>query len=364
MSPEQAEGKTVDSRSDIFSFGSVLYEMATGRRAFQGATKAATLSAVLRAEPQPIAEISPDLPEDLQRVAARCLRKDPDRRTRHIDDVKLALEYGDFVACRQVPLDGSSAGRQVGPPAGSRSFAAWSPDGEWLYFSSDAGGTFHTWRQRFPDGRPEQITSGPTEEEGVAMAPDGRSFLTAVSLTQSSIWLHDARGERQISPEGRASFPKFTLDGKRLLYIVGTGTVGELRIVDLDSGRTESLLPGVRIGLGTAYDLSPDGLQVVFASVAASGRPRIWIAPLDRHSQPREIPNVEDHDASHCAPLRPGEAFARDADGAVPYRIEELAKIPGVRAISSADMAPGPGGDVYAFTKTTVQRNLYRIPVP
>ncbi len=62
-------------------------------------------------------------------------------------------------------------------------FAAWSPDGAWMYFSSNSGGVFHTWRQRFPDGQPEQITSGPTEEEGIAMAPDGRSFITAVGLS-------------------------------------------------------------------------------------------------------------------------------------------------------------------------------------
>ena len=86
-----------------------------------------------------------------------------------------------------------------------------------MYFSSDSGGAFHTWRQRFPDGQPEQITSGPTEEEGLAMAPDGRSFITAVGLTQSSVWVHDDGGDRQVSLEGYALAPKFTPDGKRLL---------------------------------------------------------------------------------------------------------------------------------------------------
>ena len=106
-------------------------------------------------------------------------------------------ERGALVRCRLAPLDGSSAGQQVGPPTGQCTFAAWSPDGEWMYFSSDSGGAFHIWRQRFPDGQPEQITSGPTEEEGLAMAPDGRSFITAVGLTQSSVWLHDGGGDRQ-----------------------------------------------------------------------------------------------------------------------------------------------------------------------
>src|SRR5581483_11243506 len=80
-------------------------------------------------------------------------------------------EWGTMVRCRLVPMDGSSPGRQVGPPGGSCTFAAWSPDGEWMYFSSDFGGAHHNWRQRFPDGEPEQITSGPTDEEGIAMAP-------------------------------------------------------------------------------------------------------------------------------------------------------------------------------------------------
>src|SRR5688572_23827486 len=92
MSPEQAEGKKVDARSDIFSFGSVLYEMITGRRAFQGQTKVSTLSAILHREPQPPSEIAPIVPVELERIIARCLRKDLARRIQHMDDVKLALE--------------------------------------------------------------------------------------------------------------------------------------------------------------------------------------------------------------------------------------------------------------------------------
>ena len=79
-------------------------------------------------------------------------------------------------------MDGSSAGRLVGPPGAGCNFGAWSPDGKWVYVTSSAGTTNHIWRQRFPDGEPEQVTSGPTEEEGIAMAADGRSLVTAVAL--------------------------------------------------------------------------------------------------------------------------------------------------------------------------------------
>jgi len=87
MSPEQAEGKNVDARSDIFSFGALLYEMITGHRAFQGDSKLSTLSAVLHREPKPLE----DVPRDLEKTLTRCLRKDPDWRFQHMDDVKIAL---------------------------------------------------------------------------------------------------------------------------------------------------------------------------------------------------------------------------------------------------------------------------------
>src|SRR5262249_44954206 len=161
-------------------------------------------------------------------------------------------------------------------------FAAWSPDGDWMYFSSSADGVFHTWRQHFPDGRPEQITFGPTEEEGIAMAPDGRSFVTAVGARQSTIWVHDSRGERQISLEGSGFQPKFTPDGKKLLYRIRAGNSSELWLADLDSNHTEPLLPGIPVGLlpgpsfwVPAYDISPDGSRLVFFSPDREGKPRL-----------------------------------------------------------------------------------------
>src|SRR5437763_12458404 len=79
MSPEQAEGKPVDARSDIFSFGAVLYEMVTGQRAFRGESRASTLAAVVEKEPQPPSEINVATPPEFERVIARCLRKDVNR---------------------------------------------------------------------------------------------------------------------------------------------------------------------------------------------------------------------------------------------------------------------------------------------
>ena len=92
MSPEQAEGRKVDPRSDIFSFGSVLYEMLTGQRAFGRESRISTLAAILREEPKPAGELNESLPPDIERVLARCLRKDPSRRWQTMSDLKVALQ--------------------------------------------------------------------------------------------------------------------------------------------------------------------------------------------------------------------------------------------------------------------------------
>jgi len=92
MSPEQAEGRKVDARSDIFSFGSVLYEMVTGQRAFSGKSKLSSLSAVLHKEPSPPSQVVPDVPPELERIISRCMKKDPARRWQSMADVKVALD--------------------------------------------------------------------------------------------------------------------------------------------------------------------------------------------------------------------------------------------------------------------------------
>src|SRR5580693_7105220 len=91
MSPEQAEGKSVDARSDIFSFGSVLYEMVSGRRAFDGGSSISTLSSVLRDDVKPFADVAPDTPPLLEAIISRCLPKDPNARWQSMKEVEKAL---------------------------------------------------------------------------------------------------------------------------------------------------------------------------------------------------------------------------------------------------------------------------------
>jgi Tol biopolymer transport system component len=154
------------------------------------------------------------LPEDIFGMVHRASLS-PDRKS------VLLVEMGmsGWLPCRLIPFDGSSAGRQVGPPANQCTNSVWSPDGEWMYFSADIGRGFHIWRQRFPAGEPEQLTSGATEEEGLAIAPDGRSLVTSVGTSQNTLWVHDARGERQITSRGHPGVISVSADGKRLYYL-------------------------------------------------------------------------------------------------------------------------------------------------
>jgi hypothetical protein len=134
-----------------------------------------------------------------------------------------------------------------------------------MYFTSNAVGANHIWRQRFPDGKPEQITAGPTAEEGIAVAPDG-SLVTAVSTLGASLWLHDSSGDRQISLEGNAANPVFTPDGSKLLYRVVKEQPseyayyrdpGEMMVAGLRSGRVEPVagvsILGSRAGYGVGF---------------------------------------------------------------------------------------------------------------
>ena len=236
--------------------------------------------------------------------------------------------------CRLLPFDGSSAGTGAGPQKAKCTYAAWSPDGKWMYFSADTGDGFHLWRQRYPNGEPAQITFGPTEEEGIAVAQDGRSLVTSAGIRQSSVWLHDAKGDRQISFEGFAALPGlgvggwaarsvFSPDRKKLFYLARKESSrawksGELWMADLESGRTESVLPGILI---TDFDLAPDGKRVAFTSLNEQANSRIWISALDHHTPPQQVTSIESDNASFSPA---GTLFfrGREGDSDIVYTVE------------------------------------------
>ncbi len=218
---------------------------------------------------------------------------------------------GILLPCRILPFDGSSTGRPVGPMSGACNAAAWSPDGQWMYFSSRSSDVWHIWRQHYPDGAPEQVTPGPTEQVGIAMDPDGRSFITSVGMKQNTLWFHDQRGDRQISADSSSylySGGRLSNDGKKLYFLYSPSE--ELRSVDLESGKHEQLLPGLSM---QAFDISPDETSVVFASPDSQQNLRIWRASLDRSSPPVQLPFP--NDAMNPWFGRANDLFFRGVDG-------------------------------------------------
>ncbi len=163
MSPEQAEGKPLDARSDIFSFGAVLYEMLTGGRAFQGDSKVSTLAAILHHEPP---ELGAEIPADLKKIVARCLRKDSAKRFQHVGDIRMEIDE---------MREESESGRLAAPAAShSRRWSVWISALAALLLA--VAGWFGWQRLNAPAQPPRLVTltAYPGIEQYPAISPDGR----------------------------------------------------------------------------------------------------------------------------------------------------------------------------------------------
>ncbi len=253
------------------------------------------------------------------------------------------MDARSWLPCRLVPFDGSSPGKPVGPSPALCTNAAWSPDGRWMYFSTNNGLGFHTWRQRFPDGTPEQVTFGVSEVDEIHFDADGHSFLAAIGTRQSTIWIHDARGDRQLTSEGFAFFPTIAPDGKTAYYLVQAGRspmllTGSLWSSDLSTGRSQRLFPDFQL---IHYSISADGRRVLFVAIDERDRSSVWLAALDGSGAPRQVTAMDSLVAFFASP---GEVVFSDASFI--YRIHEDGS--GLRKVSLTPrllpFAVSPGG--------------------
>ncbi len=230
---------------------------------------------------------------------------------------------GAILPCRVISFQGPTDVRVVGPPNGTCRAGAWSPDGKWIYLTARTD-DFHLWRQRFPDGKPEQLTFGPTSQEGIAMAPDGKSLITSVGSQDHTVWLHDKDGDHQISSEGNASSPTFSSDGRSLYFLMANGQtrgaelwVKDLSSGDLSSGKVDRVVPGYPMQNTSvekhSYSLSQDGKEVAFAMIDPNGRSNLWIAPTNHRSSPQHISSANVEDSPFFLP--DGDVIFRGMEG-------------------------------------------------
>ncbi|MCL4838254.1 MAG: serine/threonine-protein kinase [Thermoanaerobaculia bacterium] len=312
MSPEQARGKAVDKRADVWSFGAVFFEMLAGQRLFAGETVSDTLAAVLRADPDWSA-LPPGLPAPLGELLRRCLERDPRRRLHDVADARIVIEevlegrwqpppsapppaalHPSLARRAAVPLGalllgslvtaavlwsarhdaGASAERQ---PTGFRQLTflagaemapALSPDGESLAYVKEIDGQKDVFLQRVGGSNPVNLTAGCGEDDDEpAFSPDGRRIAYRSECAGGGIFVMGATGEstRKVTAEGYN--PSWSPDGLELAVAdeklgspFGRGTTSHIRVVHVETG--ERRLLSERDGMQPAF--SPDGRRVAF----------------------------------------------------------------------------------------------------
>jgi Tol biopolymer transport system component len=271
MAPEQLEGKAVDARADVFALGAMLYEMATGKKAFDGGSQASLIAAILERTPPSIAAVQPMAPPALDHVVRACLAKDPDERIQTAHDVRLQLQW---------IVEGGS---QVGVPAAVASHRrrtsrlAWVLAAVFGVVAASLAAMTLLRSSPQPVALAAQISLVDVDPivfsagGSYAISPDGRRLVVSARETEGglSLWVRDlVRGdERRLPGTERGFFPFWSPDGRH----IGFFTEGKLKRIEADGGSAVTICD---VGDGRGGSWSADG-TIIFGYSTTDGLYRV-----------------------------------------------------------------------------------------
>jgi len=333
MSPEQAEGKKIDARSDVFSFGSVLYEMLSGQKAFSRETRMSSLAAILNEDPKPAAQIDDALPPEITQALSRCLRKDPQRRWQNMSDLKVVLEdlKEDSESGKlRAPQAQAAAGRRrihpliwlgLGaaaistavifwlfiprPPSGSTEFEitrltfdsgitwtpAVSPDGTMFACASDRGGdgNMDIWIQQLAGGTPLRLTTHPALDDSPSFSPDGSRIVFHSTRDGGGIYEIGTLGGQARRLADRGLYPRYSPDDAWISFLTIPASpetrLNKMFLIPAQGGEPIPFLPEfciVSLGTNSGPVWSPDGQHLIFNGRRTEEPDSLdwWVAPV------------------------------------------------------------------------------------
>jgi serine/threonine protein kinase len=322
MSPEQIEGKELDGRSDIFSLGAVLYEMVTGRRAFEGKSQLSVASAILEKEPAPISSIKPLTPPGLDHAIGRSLAKDPDERWQAARDLALELKW--------IAEGGSQTGASApfARPRRNRERLAWTLAAVFVATSA-VGLTAYLRLKSSPaplliaDIAPPKGTQFNFPVNGPpALSPDGHALVYPAqdATGKSSLWVRSLDGSpAQLIPEtGEAGGPFWSPDSRRIGFFAHR----KVTTTEVSGGPAETLSDTLAVGggswshTGTILFVGDQGIY----QVPASGGPTILVLRRDPSKYaflfaPRFLPDGKRFLYEAANPGSRGDAYFASLDG-------------------------------------------------
>jgi Tol biopolymer transport system component/serine/threonine protein kinase len=283
MSPEQALGKDVDARSDLFSLGAVIYQMCTGRYAFEGEKFGEILDAIMHREPEPIARFTYEVPAELERIVRKLLAKDPEERYQSARDL-----LADLRAHRRESESGSRT-----RPEAPASAASWMRPLAILGIGVAAVLALLLWKREpaprpFPLGNPMQVTTSAALESEPAISPDGtRIAYSANEAGQMDIYVIDVRGGKPLRLTDHSSAdtgPAWFPDGSAIAFVSKRSGQESIWRVGQMGGSATLLVP-------SAYDpaFSPDGRWIAFTRADSSGFDPIMVAPVEQMAMARAL---------------------------------------------------------------------------